>query len=61
MAPEGAVFVTQILQPVIDIAADGRSATIRALLLDLGGTSGGRGYWTVGAFEGEIVFEGGNW
>jgi hypothetical protein len=61
MAPEGTVFVNQILQPVIDIAADGKSAKVRARILDLGGISGGRGYWTAGAFEGQLVSQHGSW
>src|SRR5215472_12939743 len=61
MAPEGTVFVNQILQPVIDIAADGKSAKVRARLLDLGGISGGHGYWTAGAFEGQFVSQRGSW
>jgi len=55
------VFVNQILQPVIDVAPDGTSAKVRARLLDLGGTSGGEGYWTAGTFEGRIVSEQGSW
>ncbi len=54
-------FVNQILQPVIDVAPDGKSAKIRARLLDLGGTSGGAGYWTAGTFEGQIISEQGTW
>ncbi len=61
LASRGTIFVNQILQPVIDIPADGRSAKIRARLLDLGGTSGGPGNWTAGAFEGQIVWEQGGW
>lgn len=61
IAPEGAVFVNQILQPVIDIAPDGRSANIRARLLYAGNDAGGRGYWTAGAFEGRIVVENSEW
>ena len=61
MAPEGTVFVNQILQPVIDVAADGKSAKVRARLLELGGISGGRGYWTAGAFEGQLVSQPGSW
>ena len=55
------IFVNQILQPVIDVAPDGKSAKVRARLLDLGGTSGGAGYWTAGTFEGQIVSEQGTW
>jgi hypothetical protein len=57
----GTLFASQILQPVIDVAPDGRSAKVRARRLDLGGTSGGAGYWTAGAFEGQIVFKDGVW
>jgi len=58
---DSSIFVNQILQPVIDVAPDGRSAKVRARLLDLGGTSGGAGYWRAGAFEGRIVSEHGAW
>jgi SnoaL-like domain len=57
----GSVFVNQILQPVIDVAPDGKSATLRARLFDLGGASGGAGYWKAAAFEGRIVSEHGQW
>jgi hypothetical protein len=59
--PDNSIFVNQILQPVIDVAPDGKSAKVRARLLDLGGTSGGAGYWMAGAFEGQIVSEQGTW
>jgi hypothetical protein len=58
---ESSIFVNQILQPVIDIAPDGKSARVRARLLDLGNMSGGAGYWTAGTFEGQIVSEQGVW
>jgi hypothetical protein len=54
-------FVNQILQPVIDVAPDGKSAKVRARRLDLGGTSGGPGFWTAGAFEGQIASEQNGW
>jgi hypothetical protein len=60
-AADGSIFVSQILQPVIDVAPDGKSAKVRARRLDLGGTSGGAGYWTAGVFEGQIVSELGAW
>ena len=60
-AAGGSVFVSQILQPVIDVAPDGKSAKIRARILDLGGTSGAAGYWSAAAFEGQIVSKGGIW
>jgi hypothetical protein len=55
------IFVNQILQPVIQVARDGRSATVRARLLDLGGVSGGAGYWSTGTFESEMASEQGAW
>jgi len=60
-AAGGTLFASQILQPVIDVAAGGKSAKIRARRLDLGGTSGGAGYWTAGTLEGQIVSEQGSW
>ena len=60
-AAEGSLFVNQILQPVIDVAPNGKSAQVRARLLDLGGTSGGTGYWKAGTLEGRIVSEQGAW
>ncbi len=58
---ESSVFVNQILQPVIDVAPDGKSAKVRARRLDLGGTSGGAGYWSAGTLEGQIVSKDGVW
>jgi hypothetical protein len=55
------VFVNQILQPVMDVAPDGKSANVRARLLDLAGTSGGPGFWQAGRFEGQIVLQQGQW
>jgi SnoaL-like protein len=61
LAVRGTTFVNQILQLVIEVAADGKGATIRARLLSLGGASGGAGYWSAGALEGQIVSEQGTW
>ncbi len=58
---EGTLFASQILQPVIEVGRDGKSATVRARSLDLHGTSGGAGYWTAGTVEGRVVSEGGVW
>ncbi|HEV8416207.1 MAG TPA: nuclear transport factor 2 family protein [Bryobacteraceae bacterium] len=60
-AEGGTLFASQILQPVIDVAPDGKSAKVRARTLDLGGTSGGAGYWSAGSLEGRIVLEQGRW
>ena len=61
LAPGETILVNQILQPVIRIAPDGRSAMIHARLLDLGAASNGAGYWTAGAFEARIVSQQGTW
>jgi hypothetical protein len=60
-AEGGTLFASQILQPVIDVAPDGKSAKVRARRLDLGGISGGAGYWTAGTLEGQIVSENASW
>jgi len=60
-AADGSIFVSQVLQPVIDVAPDGKSAKVRARQLNLGGTSGGAGYWSAGTLEGQIVLEQGSW
>lgn len=57
----GTSFVNQILQPVIDVARDGRSARVRARLLELQGTSGGAGAWAAGLYEGTAVRRDGTW
>jgi hypothetical protein len=60
-AQVGTNFVTQILQPVIEVAPDGKSARVRARTLSLGGTSGAAGYWTAGTYEDQIQFTQGSW
>ena len=55
------IHVAQIIQPVIHVAADGKSAKIRVRLLELGGKSGGDGTWTAGIYEDEMVNEDGVW
>jgi hypothetical protein len=57
----GTSFVSQILQPVIEIARDGRSAKIRARLLELQGTSGAAGAWAAGIYQGTAVPQDGSW
>ncbi len=56
-----ALRVDQIIQPVIHVAADGKSAKIRVRLLELRGISGGDGSWTAGVYEDEVVNENGVW
>jgi hypothetical protein len=58
---ENSTFVNQILQPVIDIAPDGKSVKVRARRLNLGGSSGGAGYWSAGTIESRIVSGQGSW
>jgi hypothetical protein len=53
----GLTFVSHVLQPVIEVPADGKSAKVRARRLELGGTSGAAGYWSATTFEGQIVAE----
>jgi hypothetical protein len=60
-AEGGTLFASQILQPVIDVAPDGKSAKVRMRRLDLGGTSGGAGYWSAGTIEGQIISVQGSW
>ena len=51
----------QIVQPVIDVSPDARSAKIRARLFQLGGPAGGEGSWTSGLFESTSADESGTW
>ena len=51
----------QVVQPVIHVSADARSATIRARLFQLGNAAGGEGSWTSGMYEDTSVDEGGTW
>jgi len=60
-AEGGVIFASQVLQPVIEIASDRRSAKVRARLLNPTGISGGTGYWSSGTLEGEVVSQEGGW
>jgi hypothetical protein len=51
----------QIVQPVIHVSADARTAKIRARLFQLGGPAGGEGSWISGIYENTSVDEGGTW
>jgi len=55
------LMVHQIVQPVITVAADGRSSKIRARLFQLGGPAGGEGSWTSGIYENAAVDANGGW
>jgi len=51
----------QIVQPVIHVSADAKSARIRARLFQLGNSAGGEGSWTSGIFDGTAVEDAGAW
>jgi hypothetical protein len=53
--------VHQVVQPVIHVSADARSAKIRARLFQLGGPAEGEGSWISGIYENTSVNEGGAW
>jgi len=53
--------IHQVVQPVIHVSADGRSAKIRARLFQLGGPSGREGSWISGIYENTSVDEDGTW
>ena len=55
------LMVHQVVQPVITVAADGRSAKVRARLFQLGGPTTGEGSWTSGIYENRTVNENGSW
>jgi len=65
LGPEGPVkdaLNSQLqLQPVIHVAADGRSARIRSRMLQLARDSEGRPIWGGGIYENELVKESGVW
>jgi ketosteroid isomerase-like protein len=60
-ADGGSLFADQLLQPVIEVAPEGKSAKVRARMLNPTGKSGGPGYWSAGSIEGQIVLERGTW
>jgi hypothetical protein len=51
----------QIVQPVIHVSSDGRSARIRVRPFQLGGPAGGEGSWIGGIYENTSVHEDGAW
>ena len=61
--PKSPDFLTihQVVQPVIHVSADAKSAKIRARLFQLGGPSGGEGSWISGIYENSAVDEDGTW
>jgi SnoaL-like protein len=61
--PKSPNFLTvhQVVQPVIHVSADARTAKVRARLFQLGGPAGGDGSWISGIYENTSVDEGGTW
>jgi hypothetical protein len=61
--PKSPNFLTihQVVQPVIHVSADARSAKIRSRLFQLGGPSGSEGSWISGIYENTSVNEDGAW
>jgi len=60
LAP-GELRETPVMQPVIDVAADGLSARARWRSLVMGGVHGQDGRWQEGPYENEYVKEHGTW
>jgi hypothetical protein len=61
--PKSPDFLTihQVVQPVIHVSADAKSAKIRARLFQLEGPAGGEGSWISGIYENTAVDDGGAW
>src|SRR6185369_10234726 len=61
--PKSPNFLTvhQVVQPVIHVAADGKSAKIRTRLFQMGGPANGEGSWLIGIYENTTVLEDGAW
>jgi hypothetical protein len=51
----------QVVQPVITVSADARSAKLRARLFQLGNSAEGAGSWTSGIYDGAAADQGGVW
>jgi hypothetical protein len=59
--PTNFLTIHQVVQPVIHVSADARSAKVRGRLLQMGGPAGGEGSWISGIYENTAVNEGGTW
>jgi len=59
--PTDFLTLHQIVQPVIHVSVDGRSAKIRVRPFQLGSRAGGEGSWLSGIYENTAVDEGGTW
>jgi hypothetical protein len=55
------VLLHQLIQPVIHVAPDGQSASMRVRLFQLAGGSGGNGSWIAGVYECGTGLEDGVW
>ena len=55
----GFLTLHQVVQPVIHVSADGRSAKMRARLFQMGGPSNGEGSWISGIYENTAINEDG--
>lgn len=49
------------LQPIVTVAADGRTARIRSREFDMTGHAGQDGQWSEGTYENQLVKEDGHW
>lgn len=58
---QGALDSQLQLQPVIEVAADGRTARTRSRLLRLTRDAGGTPMWGAGTYEGDVVKQDGVW
>ena len=61
--PKSPDFLTihQVVQPVIHVSADAKTARVRARLFQMGGPSGGEGSWISGIYENTTIDEDGTW
>ena len=59
-SPNG-LMLHQMVQPVVHVAADARSAKARVRLFQMGNQAGGEGVWASGIYESTAVDEGGAW
>jgi hypothetical protein len=59
--PPNLLTLHQIVQPVIHVSADGRSAKIRARAFQMGNPAGGEGSWLSAIYENTAIVEDGAW